>query len=344
MILRAAIAAPSADNSQPWRFTWHDDALDLRIDPMRSGGVSDGRFVLSDLAAGACVENMLIAARASGHAADVTVFPDLAGDERWVARLQWRRDPAVGPEPLAAAVPLRHTDRRFPWSGPMDAATWARLEAAVGGIPGARLWRPDSPRQRSLALGIVRRAESLRFRSPVLHQELFGSIRFGAGWHSTCDEGLAPATLAVEALLRPAFQAMRRPAVMRWLNRLGAPSMLGWRSAWLPIRLSPGLCLIVMRSGSRADVVAGGRALQRAWLAATLDGLVAQPYAAAGVLGLGFVRIEPSFQRQTARLASALEALCGGGCGLVFLRLGRARSNVPVRSGRRPAADFGVQP
>ncbi|MDQ6646250.1 MAG: hypothetical protein M3Y93_03315, partial [Pseudomonadota bacterium] len=59
-ILRAGIAAPSADNSQPWRFAWSEDVLDLRIDPGRSGGVSDARYVLSDLAAGACLENMII--------------------------------------------------------------------------------------------------------------------------------------------------------------------------------------------------------------------------------------------------------------------------------------------
>jgi nitroreductase len=59
-ILGAGIAAPSADNSQPWRFAWDDDELDLRIDADRSGHVSDTRYVLSDLAAGACLENMLI--------------------------------------------------------------------------------------------------------------------------------------------------------------------------------------------------------------------------------------------------------------------------------------------
>ena len=44
----------------------------------------------------------------------------------------------------------------------------------------------------------------------------------GAGWHSACEEGLAPATLAVEPPMRPLFQAMRHPAVMRTFNRLGA--------------------------------------------------------------------------------------------------------------------------
>ena len=142
--------------------------------------------------------------------------------------------------------------------------------------------------------------------------------------------------------MRPVFQALRRPALMSTLNRLGAASMLGWRSAWLPIRLSPGLCLLVIPATARSDVLAGGRALQRVWLEATLAGLSVQPYAAAGVLGLGFVPVEPAFQRSLSRLGLALRDLCAPGYGLVFLRLGYARSAPRGLSGRRAPASFGT--
>src|SRR3546814_12399512 len=89
---------------------------------------------------------------------------------------------------------------------------------------------------------------------------------------------------------------------MTMLNRLGAASVLGWRSAYLPIRLSPGLCLLVIPSTARSDMLAGGRALQRVWLQATLDGLSVQPYAAAGVLSLGFVPVEQAFDLVTGGL------------------------------------------
>ncbi|HET7664324.1 MAG TPA: hypothetical protein VFK31_11890, partial [Rhodanobacteraceae bacterium] len=140
---------------------------------------------------------------------------------------------------------------------------------------------------------------------------------------------------------RPVFQALRRPGLMAAFNRLGAASILGWRSAWLPIRLSPGLCLLVMPATKRTDVLASGRALQRVWLKATLDGLSVQPYAAAGVLSLGFVPIEPAFQQPLSRLRAALHDLCAPGYGLVFLRLGHARSAPRDRSGRRAPASFG---
>jgi nitroreductase len=342
-IIRAGVAAPSADNSQPWRFSWSGDQLDVRIDPARSGRVSDTRFVLSDMAAGACVENMIIRARSLGYAADLRIYPD-SNDKYWAARLGWYRDSEDHSELLAGAIERRHTDRRFPWRGPFTATTQARLDAQAGTIAGVRLCWPRAGRERRSALSIIRLAESLRFLSPSLHAELFSSIRFSAGWDSVCDEGLAPATLAVEPPMRPLFTAMRRPGMMRVLNRLGAASMLGWRSAELPIRLSPGLCLLVVPSSTRADVLAGGRALQRVWLEATLAGLSVQPYAAAGVLSLGFVSIEPARQHVMTQLHSRLSELSGSGRGLVFLRLGRARSEPRHRSGRRALASFVPDP
>src|SRR6185437_9249201 len=97
-------------------------------------------------------------------------------------------------------------------------------------------------------------------------------------------------------------------------------------------------------STTRSGVLAGGRALQRVLLQATLDGLSVQPYAAAGVLSLGFAPVEPAFQPTLSALASALGDLCGPGHGLVFLRLGRARSAPRQCSGRRALASFGASP
>lgn len=287
---------------------------------------------------------MIIHARSLGYVADVQAFPH-HDDELWVARIRWRRDPECDQaEPLADAIEKRHTNRHFPWRGPITTDTQARLNAQARLIPGQRLYWPQTAGERKAALSVIRHAETLRFRSPTLHAELFSTIRFSAGWHTACEEGLAPAALAVEPPVRPVFTLMRRPAVMSMLNQLGAASALGWRSAWLPIRLSPGLCLLVIPSTARSDVLAGGRALQRVWLEATLDGLSVQPYAAAGVLSLGFVPIEPAFQRSLSRMGSALSDLCAPGYGLVFLRLGYARSAPRGRSGRRALTSFGDLP
>jgi hypothetical protein len=338
-ILRAGIAAPSADNSQPWLFRWQDDVLDLWIDRSRSGGLSDSHYVLSDVATGVCLENMLIRARSLGYVADVDVFP--GEDALWAARLRWRRETDSGErEPLAEAIAERHTDRRFPWSGPIPAEARARLTEQAHSTAGVELHWLDEKKTKKAAVDVLRQAETLRFKSTLLHAELFSSIAFASGWRASCAEGLAPATLAVEPPLRPVFQLLARPAVMSAFNRLGAAPMLGFRSAHLPVRLSPGLCLLSVQSTDRPSILAAGRALDRVWLQATLERLSVQPFAAAGVLSLGFVAIEPRFSRSIDRLKQAMRALCPQGHGLLFLRMGRAKSKPRQRSGRRALASF----
>lgn len=336
-ILQAGIAAPSADNSQPWRFHWEVDALDVRIDAARAGGPSDARYVLSDLATGACIENMLVRGRSFGYDAEVSFFPDEA-DPFWVARLSWHAK-AIADAPLADAIERRHTDRRFPWRGAVGGRDRQRLEEQARHC-GAHLHWFDEPVARRHALRILHQAEALRFKSPRLHAELFGTIRFDAGWKTTAPEGLPPAALAIERPIRPLFHALRRPGLMATLNRLGAAPLLGFRSAALPARLSPGLCLLATRDTTRPGIVAAGRALERVWLEATLAGLAVQPFAAAGVLALGFINIEPDLQPHIARLQTTMSELCPDGHGVLFLRLGRIGTAPRWRTARRPLASF----
>ncbi|HET7587728.1 MAG TPA: hypothetical protein VFL45_06575 [Gammaproteobacteria bacterium] len=337
-LLRAAVAAPSADNSQPWLFHWEGDQLDLGIDPRRSGGVSDARHVLSDLAVGACLENILIGGRSLGYDADVQFF--VTNDELWPVRLNWHKVEPTD-EALAGAIAERHTDRRFPWRGPFIAEDRVRLAEQAARVD-ARLQWLDEKATRRQASRILHRAETLRFKSPRLHAELFSSVRFDAGWNAVVPEGLSPAALAVEAPAKPLFQALRKPAVMSAFNRLGAAQLLGFRSAVLPARLSPGLCLLATGGTERRHIISAGRALERVWLEATCRGLALQPFAAAGIMALGFLFVEPELRADVAGLQAAMRNLCPDAHGILFLRLGRTRSPVRWRSGRRKEADGAV--
>ncbi|HET7308272.1 MAG TPA: hypothetical protein VFK24_10765 [Gammaproteobacteria bacterium] len=336
-ILQAGVAAPSADNSQPWCFRWAGDALDVRIDATRSGGPSDARYVLSDLAVGTCIENMLVRGHSLGYDANVAFFPD-EDDPLWPARLYWRAE-AITDAPLADAIERRHTDRRFPWRGPVGGDERQRLEEQAE-CHGAHLHWFDEPAARRRALSVLHQAEALRFKSPQLHAELFATVRFNAGWQTTCPEGLPPAVLAVERPIQSLFQALRKPGLMAMLNRLGGARLLGFRSAALPARLSPGLCLLSVNGATRSGIVAAGRALERVWLEATLAGLAVQPFAAPGVLGLGFIDIEAALRPHVARLQTEMRELCPQGQGIIFLRLGRIGPGLRWRTGRRPLTEF----
>ncbi|HEC15174.1 MAG TPA: hypothetical protein ENI99_01155 [Sedimenticola sp.] len=341
-LLEAAVAAPSADNSQPWLYRWMGDALDLWIDARRAGKPSDARYVLSDLGLGACIENLCIQARALGYTDKVQYLPDEEQDPLWVARLEFSPSNKEPPDTaLAQAIPRRCTDRRFPWKGPVEEALRQALAAEASQLPGARLvWLDPGSQQRHAVLKALQTAESLRFQSRRLHHELFSSICFSAGRKGACPEGLSPRSLGIEAPVWPFFKALRHWPLMRAFNAIGGARLMGLRSAVLPVRLSPGLALLCIEGEDRPAILAAGRALERVWLRATAAGLSIQPYAAPGVLGLGFVEVEARFQDRLGLIRQALEQACSGGCGLLLLRMGRAAGLNKNRGARRPLSSF----
>ncbi len=338
-LIEAARLAPSADNSQPWQYDWENDALNLWIDAQRSGGVSDARYVLSDLAIGACIENIAILAKSLGFSTQTDYLPDEPNSPLWAAKLSFSpSDP--GDEVLTQAIEQRHTNRSFPWSGPISQITKQAICSATEQFPNTKLTWLDGTALYKTALKAMWKAESLRFKSQHLHQELFSSIRFDIGYKATCEEGLAPATLAIEPPLKSAFKALKHWRLMRILNFLGMNYLIGFRSAVLPCLLSPGLCLLSLSKTDRPAIIKAGRSLERAWLTANTQGLAVQPFAAAGVLSLGLSQLEQRHAHTPQKIASTMQKLDNNHHGLIFLRMGKTKQAVQQSSGRRKASSL----
>lgn len=339
-LIEAAILAPSADNSQPWRYHWDNEALELWIDKTRSGGVSDQRFVLSDLALGACIENITIQAHSLGYSSHIEYLPDPEQSPLWAARLTFTTAPTQQ-EVLAQSIPDRHTNRSFPWRGPITSTTKQALSDEAAKLQGVTLnWLNATPHYKT-ALKAMWLAESLRFGNKELHQELFSCIRFEIGNSAIAEEGLAPATLAIERPLRPAFKLLRHWRVMSALNWIGGNYLVGFRSTVLPTLLSPALCLLSVAQTDRASIIRAGQALQRTWLNATAQGISLQPFAAAGVFSLGFIQSPPTLIPACRKIGQLLDVVSNNNQGLLFLRLGIASpTTVPPHNQRRASSSF----
>jgi hypothetical protein len=324
-ILQSGIAAPSAENKHYLRFEVAPDHTLLWATDAASWADLPHRRFLALLSYGAVAENMALRAGELGYSQEVRWRPDPLRSD-CIARFDWT--PSLsGPSPLAAAIPQRHTNRRFYRRGALPASALQRLSDATQAVPEASLLWLDKPSLRAAALEAIRRAETERFCRRELHRELFGAVRFDIGWKQTTQEWLPPGALEVEPPMRLPFALLRRWPLMHALSLAGAHHMLGLRAADLPCRLAPHLGLIVAGGVDAADrAVQAGRALQRAWLAAAAEGLAFQPMAAATVLAqqrAGDGWVSPQTQ---ARLITLLAQLSPSPSAqpCMFFRLGRA--------------------
>jgi nitroreductase len=112
-LVRAAILAANAHDSQPWVFRLAPARIDLYADTARNLGSIDPLLREMHLSLGCALENLLIAAQARGLSPALTLRPDPA-DVTHVARVDLSPE-QPGVSPLYAAIPRRHTDR-----GPYD--------------------------------------------------------------------------------------------------------------------------------------------------------------------------------------------------------------------------------
>ncbi|MDQ1645017.1 MAG: hypothetical protein QOJ50_1201 [Cryptosporangiaceae bacterium] len=163
--LRAAIAAPSIHNSQPWLFRPHGEAVDVLADRRRGlpAADPDGRELL--ISVGAAVANLRVALAAAGRTPITRLLPD-PPEPDLAATVQ--AGPSAEPDPLmrrlAEAIPRRQTNRRPYGSTRVRPAVLAELAGAAHAEGAALIIA--GPELRAELLDVLRRAENtLRVRA-----------------------------------------------------------------------------------------------------------------------------------------------------------------------------------
>jgi nitroreductase len=335
-ILEVARWAPSADNTQPWRFEiTQSGQLVVHGSDTRADCVYDLDGRISQLAVGALLETIRIAATVHGLEC-VAERRGASAETHPTFDLRFFSDPAIARDPLVDAVRARTVQRRALSTRPLTSAEIGELEASVG--PDYRVcWLQSTGERLRLTRMLVTNGR-LRLRL----REAFDVHRNAIDWNATesIDKlpdraiGLDPVSLR---LTRWAFRSWER---FSFLDRYLAGTVL----ASVELDLVPGLAcaahflIVAARPPTELDdFIEGGRALQRFWLTATRLGLLLQPE----VSPLVFARYHRNGVRYTAspaceavgdRVSSMLAAQVGEDTVARSVFMGR------IGEGRQPRA------
>ena len=329
-VLEAATRAPSGDNLQPWRFRVEGSSIHVLRDPSRDRSAYNllARARPDLIAIGACIENAALEAGRLGYSVAATPFP--SPEEPLLCATLDLEPGDEAPDPLAASIDERRTNRHGFSSEEIPAALRARLLELVGS---------DADRVHIRGSGAVERlaatladADRIVFEDERFHAGLFGAIR----WEKGARDGLAVETLGLSRLEARGFRRLGSFRLVRFLRRLGLVRALAVRGE-RQIRASGAIACVTAPSLDERDFLAAGRLVERFWLACTAVGLSVQPLFGRVCLALCSAFGTPlraGSEEALARVAAELGVAPGEAPAMIF-RVGFGPAAAP--SERRPA-------
>lgn len=336
-MIEAAILAPSAENTQPWRFKIDEDRLLVGIDRSRTLA-SDVDDMLTLTGIGAAIENAVIAARGQGlepHVAYAHGDTPLEGDFDAVAEIATA--PAETHDPLYPFLSKRCTTRRLT-AEPIAPEVLQRLAAAAAEFPEVRVdWLTSQAEIKPIAK-LVGLGNRMRFEHEPFHREFYDNVRFTPEEVAATRDGLDVKTLQLPPGVAGILHALRKWPRMRAANWLGFSRAVA-RQAAAEVCCSSAVGVLSVDAATPECFLNGGRALERIWTATTAAGLGFHPTASLPVFLAYAQRTDgrklPSQHRELAaemlrRFRKRLPRLADRPIQMVF-RVGVA-GNAPPRS------------
>jgi molybdopterin/thiamine biosynthesis adenylyltransferase len=282
-LIESACFAPSGGNCQPWKWVAYSDRAILMLDPSNPDTLLDYENSASYVALGAAAENLVLQAHAQQLEVKMDSFPKT--NPQAVAIFQFFHNqnlPNLEPHAcdlLVSAIPVRLTNRKMGQRMPLPDRVLGKIEAAVETIDGANLHLLTHEDELAAIGELMGIGDRLRILYRPTHEEMMREIRWTEAEVMASRDGLDLKTLELSATDRVGLEVCRDWSTMELIAEWKKGKSLE-KSASKLITSSSAVGLITMSGHSSHEYFAGGRAMQRAWLTASLEGLAFQPWTA----------------------------------------------------------------
>jgi hypothetical protein len=274
-IVSGALTAPSGDNSQPWRFEWDGRTLAILHDDARGRHDLNRALHSSFLTLGCLLEAVRLAASLEGLVPAFRVtLPRSPGPSPSPWAAVTFAAGAGGPDPMAAILPLRATDRRRYRGGRVDESVLASIRAESARFPNARIRFTDVYSEELLRY--LAHADTFIWTHEPAHRDMMAAFRFSRREAEATRDGLPWPSLGISYPLSRLMKLSRSFTVQKALNAMGllrkarSVSRAGITSSAALV------CLTVVSLKEELLPDAGGLALA-AWLRLNAHGYGVQP-------------------------------------------------------------------
>jgi len=257
-MIRYATLAPSGHNTQPWEFAVQGGTIRISPDYSRHLPVVDPYDRELWIALGCALENLEIAAQATGYGTDIT-YP--SSDAEYIT-LHLSKSSAHDPIPLMAAIPHRQNTRSLYDGLPVPLANMKEIATVKSDAGVTTLIFTDAVHKEAI-IEYVKAGDRRQFGDPAFVAELVSWIRFNKPEALHNLDGLYT-------------RCTGNPDVPRWLGeRFLTTSSAGQQSDTdeKKARSSSGLLMIASAQDDKRHWIETGRLYERLALTLTASGL-----------------------------------------------------------------------
>jgi hypothetical protein len=277
-LVRAAILAASPHNTQPWLFKVTNSSIELYIDTKRNVGALDPYLREEHIGMGCALENLMLAAAASGYQATLTLLPGKLGPipAEPKQELLAHVDLAAGnreESELYDSIPRRHTNRSaYSPEKPIPPQFVDTLSRLTSNEPSVKIFLFTEEAERKRIVEISSAANDEIYSDPEVKRGSERWIRIHRSSVQTFRDGLT-------------IDAAGLPPIATGIAKIMPSWMLRWAASRSPkngysnLMLSAPLIGIIAVPDryDREDCLRAGRIWQRAHLLATARDLGGRP-------------------------------------------------------------------
>lgn len=265
--------APSADNCQPWKFTWDKTTLTLRSDPKRTGFFYDINEESTLMTLGAVLENISTAATHYGLTINYNLKPSNLNEITIEITFQNENCPE---DPLYSFIPLRKTNR-LPFIKKSTTQTdKEKLTNICNNYSNQSLFLFEDNESKKTFKKIIFDADRILFENKDLHQGLFKWIWMEKD--SVKKDGMDLSVLGIKGLQKKIFPLFGSWRILSWGNKIGM-SMIPGINSLLLLKNTPTYGMLTTTERNQSGYIESGRTMEKLWVSATSLGLAVHPMA-----------------------------------------------------------------
>jgi molybdopterin/thiamine biosynthesis adenylyltransferase/nitroreductase len=280
-IVNAGIAAPSTGNDQPWKWYYHNNVLYMFHDMYRSFSFGDYKNIASNLTFGAVYENVTLAAHKLRLEVSAQVYP-LGYSESLVFSFVFsggeiKNAEAHKYDELVNYIYSRNTNRNLAPYKKIEDNVLAELKAAAESVNTAQLQWLTEPEKISEAGRIIGAFDKMRILNREGHNDFVArEMRWTAADAESTKDGIDIHTLGLNTSQLAALEVIKDYEVIDFIKDVKGGNVLQ-AATMRSVNLASAIGLITLPGKSPEQYIAGGRSLERLWLAAEKAGLALHP-------------------------------------------------------------------